>query len=138
MTGKTLRDIIVTTPQKFADVAAEEARQCIEAGGGFYFRTFRNRPKDLEVGIRIYYVEHPYIRGFGTVSEIVNGNMVCGTTRKDWGDGYHAIMSAYSWEWIKPIAMKGFQGWRYFDTPREEIEIIGNWLDPKPNPDNYL
>jgi len=41
-----MRDIVVTTPKNKVVVAAEEARQCIQAGGGFYFRTFRNRPKD--------------------------------------------------------------------------------------------
>lgn len=39
-------------------------------------------------------------------------------------------MNASEWKWIKPIPMKGFQGWRYFDATC--TEIIGNWLDPKP------
>lgn len=91
------------------------------------------RPKSLDIGTRIYYVEHPSVRGFGTVSDIVDGSMICETTGKDWGEGYHAIIPVESWKWIKPIMMKGFQGWRYFDIPREEIKIVGDWLDPKPN-----
>lgn len=125
-----LRDIIVTTPKKKSHIAAEEARRCIEAGSGFYFRTFRNKPKDLKVGTKIFYVEDGYIRGFGTVSEIIDGQMECGTTGHDWGDGYHAVMPADSWKWIKPIRMQGFQGWRYFEA--KGIRIIGDWLDKKP------
>ena len=124
-------DIVVTTPKNKMGIAAEEARQCIEAGSGFYFRTFRNKPRQLGVRSRIFYVEDGYVRGFGVVSEIVDGNMTCGTTGHDWGYGYHAIMEADSWKWIRPISMKGFQGWRYFDAPR--IQIVGGWLDPKPS-----
>lgn len=127
---KKKADIIVTTPKNKIRVAEEEARQCIEAGGGFYFRTFRSRPKRLAVGSRIFYVEDGFIRGFGVVSEIVYGTMICDTTGHDWSEGYHAVMPANSWKWIKPIPMKGFQGWRYFDNPR--TRVVGGWRDPKP------
>lgn len=124
-------DIIVTTPKNKMGLAAEEARQCIEGGGGFYFRTFRNRPTRLQIGSRIFYVEDGFVRGFGVVSEVFEGTMTCGTSGEDWGEGYHAIMQADSWKWIKPIPMKGFQGWRYFQT--KGIKVIGGWLDPKPS-----
>ena len=127
-----MRDIVVTTPKDKMAVAAEEARQCIRAGGGFYFRTFRNRPKDMTVGSRIFYVEDGFVRGFGVVSEIRAGNMVCGTTGHDWGAGYHAVMQANSWKWIRPIAMTGFQGWRYFSSPKN-LKVVGGWLEPKPS-----
>ena len=130
-TTGTIQDIIVTTPKNKMEIAEEEACQCIEAGGGFYFRTFRNAPCHLGIGSRIFYVEDGYVRGFGVVSEIKNGDMQCGTTGYDWGDGTHAIMQADSWKWIKPIPMKGFQGWRYFKA--KGIKVVGNWLDPKPS-----
>jgi hypothetical protein len=132
MTEITLRDIVVTTPQRLVDVAAQEARACREAGGGNYFRTFFHKPKALDIGSRIYYVEHPYVRGFGVVSELVDGSIVCDTTGIDWAEGYHAILPADSWNWIKPVTMRGFQGWKYFNKPRNQIQIVGNWLDPKP------
>jgi len=126
------RDVVVTTPQKSIDIAAEEARRCIAAGKGYYFRNFFFKPRFLDVGSRIYYVEHPYVRGFAEVSLITTGNMRCETTGTDWGDGYHAIMPAKSWHWIEPIEMRGFQGWRYFDYPRDKVIITGDWLMPKP------
>jgi hypothetical protein len=127
-----IRDIVVTTPQRAIDTAAEEAKRCIDSRKGFYFRTFFFKPRFLDIGSRIYYIEHPFVRGFGEVSEIREGNMRCEVTGTDWGDGYHAIMPAKSWHWIKPISMKGFQGWRYFDVPRKKIIITGGWLMPKP------
>ncbi|MBI4114298.1 MAG: hypothetical protein HY445_00460, partial [Candidatus Niyogibacteria bacterium] len=44
-TTSTIQDIIITTPKNKTEIAEEEARQCIEAGSGFYFRTFRNAPR---------------------------------------------------------------------------------------------
>lgn len=133
MVNNARKDIVVTTPKRLEAIAAQEARQCIEAGKGFYFRTFRAKPRFIDVGSRIYYVEQAYVRGFGTVSEIVSGDMQCETTGIDWGEGYHAVMPAESWYWVKPIAMQGFQGWRYFDIQRGKVKTIGNWLKPKPS-----
>ena len=123
-------DILVTTPKSAAATAAAEAADCIAGGGGFYFRTFKRRPTRLAVGSRIYYVESGFIRGYATVKEIVGGSMRCGTTGRDWGEGYHAIMPADSWTWIIPIPQAGFQGWRYFD--RSGTIDYGGWLDSKP------
>lgn len=64
------------------------------------------------------------------MSEIRNGNMQCGTTGYDWREGTHAVMQADSWKWIKPIPMKGFQGWRYYEL--SGTKVVGNWLDSKP------
>jgi hypothetical protein len=126
-------DIIVTTPKKEIENAALEAKVCREAGGGFYFRTFSKRPKGLKFGSRIFYVEDGYIRGYALVSQIKEGEMQCSVTKKQYGEGYHAIMKADSWTWIKPIAMKGFQGWKPMPLEMElNIEIIGGWLDPRP------
>lgn len=124
-----MRNIVVTTPKHMTKTAAAEAQKCIEAGGGLYFRRFKLRPAGLCVGSRIYYVERDYIRGFGVISEIRTGDMVCDITGQNWGLGYYAIMPAESWTWIEPIPMKGFQGWRYFDDPTQSV---GGWLDSMP------
>lgn len=128
--ARQIKDIVVTTPKNKMNIAAEEARKCIEAGSGFYFRTFRNKPRYLCVSSRIFYVEDGYVRGFGVVSEVVEGNMHCDTTGYDWGDGYHAVMQANSWKWLRPIPMRGFQGWQYFEV--NNIKVVGNWRDQKP------
>lgn len=125
------KDIIVTTPKNKMAIAEEEARLCIESGGGFYFRTFRNVPRHLGIGSRIFYVEDGFVRGFGVVSEVKNGNMQCETTGHDWGEGTHAVMPANSWKWTKPVPMKGFQGWHYFEA--KGVRVVGDWLDHKPS-----
>lgn len=132
-----MRHIVVTTPKSESANSAKEAEQCIKNGGGFYFRTFKKCPKDLDIGSHIFYVEDGYVRGFAIVNEIIYGNMRCSTTKRDWGDGYHAVMSADSWKWIEPIPMRGFQGWRYLpDEISGHVKIVGNWLDKKPKTKN--
>ena len=123
-------DILVTTPRTAAKIAAAEAADCITGGGGFYFRTFRRRPTRLAQGSRIYYVEDGFTRGYGVVYKVFEGSMRCGTTGKDWGEGFHAVMPANSWTWIIPIPHPGFQGWRYFDG--KGAVDYGGWLLPKP------
>jgi len=125
-----MKNIIVTTPKSEIENSRKEAEECAKVGGGFYFRKFKKCPKELESGSKIFYVEDGYIRGFGEVAKIVKNEKVCDVTRKNWGMAYFAIVPSCSWKWIKPIKMPGFQGFRYFDD--ENVEIVGNWLDPKP------
>ena len=138
----TMRDIIVTTPQTASESAAreaEEARACIEEGGeSWYFRHLgRGRPRDLEEGGRVYYVEGGFIWGFATVAAITQDpGMVCDTTGREFGPGWYAVMDAQSWRWIDPIWWgKGFQGWRYADgyiNPAFPPRPVGGWRDPRP------
>ena len=127
-------DIIVTTPKSEMAASAQEAKDCILAGGGEYFRRFARRP-NLRLGDRIYYVEDGYIRGFALVQRVeAHEAMNCATTGRDWAPGWYAFMPADTWKWIAPIPMKGFQGYRRasFQFDREEVRILGGWLDPKP------
>jgi hypothetical protein len=41
-------------------------------------------------------------------------------------------MDATTWKWIEPIPMNGFRGWRYCKLGWEDIKVIGDWLDDKP------
>lgn len=128
------RDIIVTTPISQMETAAQEARDVIEAGGGFYFRNLSMRvPKELEVGDRCFYVENGFIRGYCTVSHITDEpQMVCETSGREFGPGLYVFMDATTWAWIKPIYQKGFQGWRYSCLREKDIVVLGGWLDPRP------
>jgi hypothetical protein len=130
-----IRDIIVTTPKSQMKIAEQEALECLEAiqngEEAAYFRTFSKKPKDLDIGSRIFYVEDGFIRGFVTVKKIGKGNIQCSTTGKNWKGECYVLMPAQNWKWIKPIVMKGFQGYRYFQAPKD-MEIVGDWLDPKP------
>lgn len=128
-------DVIFTTPLVSRKIAAQEAADVIKNGGGLYFRNVGAKPRDLVNGeTRIYYVEAGYIRGFCVLKEYrweATGRR-CHTTGSYWAPGHYLFMDATTWQWIKPIGMQGFQGWRYMPVPRNEIEIVGGWLDPMP------
>jgi len=139
-------DIIVTTPKSQMANAAQEAAEAVEAGGGLYFRRFHSTAGPQKIGRndRIYYVENGYVRGYAVVRELRHvgpGGLRCETTRRVWAQGLYALMAADSWHWIRPIPMKGFQGFRYVH-PRSlgeplylaitRAEIVGGWRDPKP------
>lgn len=126
--------------------AAAEAEDCKRAGGGEYFRRFWRRPP-VGKGDRVYYVEDGYIRGYAVVVRVEEKpEEVCGTTHRTWRSGWFVYMDATTWQWIQPIRMQGFQGWRYMASvhakmrrldPHERwwpsvFEIVGGWLDPKP------
>lgn len=129
------RDIIVTTPKSEIGNAAAEAEACKRDGGGYYFRQFHALPRGVGVGSRVFYVEDGYVRGFAAVSAVreKGGTIRCDTTGRTWGGEGRAflVMRADSWNWIRPIPMRGFQGWRYFDAPAP-LHIVGGWRDPRP------
>lgn len=128
-----MADIVVTTPKSEMKNAAEEARDALEHGGDTcYFRALASAPKGLKAGAsRIFYVENGYVRGFGVLdSAHTDKYRFCNTTGREWFGRCTLVMRANSWQWIKPIPMKGFQGWRYFD---QAFEIVGGWRDPKPD-----
>lgn len=127
-----MSDIIVTTPLSQRSIAAQEARNAIASGGGHYFRQLRNRPKRLQPGDRVFYVDGGYVRGFAIVDEIRGGAACCSTTGNQFS-GWLVFMEASSWKWIRPVPMSGFQGYRYVTRElRDQVEILGGWLDPMP------
>ena len=134
-------DIIITTPKREMANAAREAADCIADGGGEYFRQFRygSSPTKLKLDQRVWYVEDGYLRGFCTTIRVEHKPVwtTCQTTGRSWAPGLYVIMDATSWRWIKPIRMRGFQGFRYLQalTPTIggcAVEIVGGWRDPKP------
>ena len=117
-------DIIVTTPKREMANAAREAEDCKRDGGGEYFRRFPvERAPDVLPGDRVYYVEDGYIRGFAVVKwlHLAKNSVRCTTTRRRYPPGLYIYMRASSWQWIEPIPMSGFRGFRH-----------ARWLDPKP------
>lgn len=128
-----INDIMVTTPRHQSKNAEAEARSCVRAGGGDYFRRFARLPKGLKIGSRLFYVEDGYLRGYAVVSNVRTGQMRCDVTGKKWAPGAYAVMRADSWKWIRPIPIRGFQGWRYMPQEIEaEVQVVGGWKDPKP------
>ena len=125
-------DIIITTPKREMATAAREAEDCERDGGGEYFRRFPvARAPWIIPGRRVYYVEDGYVRGFAVVVRVhtMNNPVLCLTTGRLWPAGFYVFMDATTWQWIRPILTKGFQGFRYAIL---NPIIVGGWLDPKP------
>ncbi len=123
-------DIIVTTPKTAMSEAAAEAKvakQGILAGTDVvYTRSLgRNLPNSLDQNDRVFYVEDGFIRGYAVVLR---------EPYRSREEPHRAVvmLSVTSWKWIRPIAMRGFRGWRYSYIDPDVIEVVGNWLDPKP------
>ena len=147
-----MADIIVTTPRCEMKLAAREAAECLAAGGGEYFRRFNHRP-DVAPGDRIFYVEDGWVRGFAIALRAVEEAAWrrCDTSGGWWSPGWYVFMDARSWKWIRPIPMKGFQGYRYAvayldrldvggdsgvhpaGRPLPKVTVVGNWTDPRPS-----
>lgn len=131
-----MTSIIVTTPQTSAKRAAQEAQDCIDAGGGEYFRRFGGRsfPKRLHVGDRVYYVQNGFLRGYALVSRFeISSGEVCDTSGEQYGSGHYVYMDATTWKWVEPTPMKGFQGYRYAADWTNLLAILGGWKDPMPS-----
>ena len=131
MTIADARDIIVTTPKKQMGNAAMEAEQA-KKHGGYYFRRLSSRPKKIQKGSRVFYVEDGYVRGFGKACRIdtLSEGEHCDASGKVWAPGVYVYMRADSWKWIEPIPMKGFQGFRHAGGIK--FNVVGDWMDPKP------
>ncbi|MCJ7543676.1 MAG: hypothetical protein MUP47_03760 [Phycisphaerae bacterium] len=130
-------NIIVTTPKTQIPAAAAEARDCILAGGGRYFRRFpsRHAPGKLNIGDRVYYVEDGFVRGYALICELrwSDGGEICQTTGRRWPPGYYVFLDVRTWKWIAPIPLRGFQGFKYVTRDFDrQVRIIGDWLAPKP------
>jgi len=128
-------DIIVTTPKSEIANSAREAEEVIRTHSGIYFRKLPSIPKQIIPGkSRIFYTEENFIRGFCIIHCIANyyDKVYCDVTFRIWPPGHYILMNANTWNWIKPIFYRGFQGFLYY-TPPPDMIIIGNWLSPKPD-----
>ncbi len=119
-------DILVTTPQSEIDTSRKEG-EIVEQEGGYWFRTFRFKPK-VEEGDKIFFVEAGLIKGYGIIFEVSQSEEgeECEVTGRTWGNSGDWIVKYNNWHWLKaPIPFKGFQGIRYIDRlPELEEKLI--------------
>jgi hypothetical protein len=118
-------DILVTTPKSEIDTSRKEG-ESVERDGGYWFRTFRFRPKVVP-GDKIFFVEDGQIRGYGIIFEVspLSEAAECDFTGRTWGDQGGYIVKYNDWHWLKtPVPWKGFQGLRYIDRLAELREAV--------------
>lgn len=107
-------DIIITTPKNEIETSDKELEYVKNNNDAYFFRIFKTKP-NVEIGDKVYEVENGYIVGYGIIFDLIkdeNGlNEICDTTGRKW-EG-KCMIKYKDWNYIEPIQMKGFQGYRY-------------------------
>jgi hypothetical protein len=122
-------DILVTTPKREHETAEQEAEAVSADPNSFWFRTLRGRP-NVKAGDRVYYVDGGFIRGYGIVFDVEEGEMWDDAHERTWA-GTH--LKQRKWVWLRqPVAFRGFQGFRYVDKiPGLREKLNANEFDPQ-------
>ncbi len=118
-------DILVTTPKSEIDNSRKEG-EAVEKDGGYWFRTFRFRPKVVP-GDKIFFVENGQIRGYGTIFNVsqLSEPAECDFSGRQWSQEGGFMVKYKDWCWLKnPVPLKGFQGIRYLERLPELKEKL--------------
>lgn len=75
-----------------------------------FYWTFKRIPKRLEIDDKVYFATKGFIRGFFIVNDINKSPLYFADVPEN-----NIIWSGESWEDIKPIPTKSFQGFKYAD-----------------------
>ncbi len=111
------RDIVITLPAKIKWADYQIELSAVADWKSVLRFKVSNVPKDGNViGGRCYLVWRGQVRGWMKILGYGAGQFTCETTGKEWtgrfierSGPFHAL--------DKPIHMRGFQGWRYWQTP---------------------
>lgn len=96
--------LIYTTEEKLLHKQGKLEGDVDHSENGFYYWEFWNLPK-IEVGDRVYFATKRIIRGFFIVTEIDRNQRF-------------VIWNCASWRRIRPVMIKGFQGFKYIVAKR--------------------
>lgn len=106
-------DIVVTVPMdEISNVRNEDAYARSVGGGVIQFWSVSKKPKDLNIGDRVYFVEGGYIRYYHKFLGF-DCDSVCKATGRVW-PGINLVLEYPEVVLENPISMKGFQGFRYY------------------------
>lgn len=106
------QDIIITIPKS---IRWEDYCKEIDAvADGSQVMNFRvsNFPK-TSIGSKCYILHDGFIKGYMFITGLASKDFTCTTTGREWKGNF--IERSGKFHEIEPIAMKGFQGFRYFN-----------------------
>lgn len=121
------RDIVITWPQtRTLESYLDACARAKDAGEVINYRV-RN-PPEVDFGAwadrrgRVYVVHGGFVRGYNdwlytTYRE--TGEVLDPVTGGFWPPGVYLVRDP-AWHPIEPVPMRGFRGWRYFDTDTTE------------------
>ena len=111
----------------------------------WFFRT-GGKPRQHQAGGRVFFVYEGFVRGFGITHEIkrlgqqvslesigADGDRATATIKaRAFKPGWYLKIYPDSWQWITPIPMQGFQGFRYSTLHEDQVEVVGGFRDEQP------
>lgn len=103
-------DIVVTIPKSEYKNDDLETKDMIE-NDLIQFWSLSKRPKNLNIGDRIYFIKNNKVESSMRVIDIQKGKERCFTTDRRWS-GVNIYMDDLKYENID-LQVKGFQGFRY-------------------------
>lgn len=113
-------DWISTLPKQIRWDAYEQELKAVLDGSQEMMYRVRCCPKNIQEGDRWFVLWNGYVRGWMSVTGVVQiGQFQCTTTGKVWPPGWY-IKRSGQFHHIEPIPMKGFQGYRKFNQTGEE------------------
>lgn len=107
-------DIVITLPKKVNWKEYLKELEVVKDSRSHLNFKVSNFPKDLKLMDRCYLCYKNFIIGYMFVTGMVEKEMICSTTGKEW-KGKFIQRSGEFYKLGKPIPMKGFQGFRYYN-----------------------
>ena len=109
-------DIVVTIPRKEFGNIKKEDEWFKENPNSVWFWAISRKPKNLNKGDRVFFVENNQITHYGVFDDFIY-NPVCEVTGRVWF-GLNMLFRKPAVD-IKPMPYKGFRGFRYCEFKHE-------------------
>lgn len=106
-------DIVITLPKSVSWADYEKELEVVKDGSHVINFKVPRLPKQTYVGDKCYLCYNGNIVGWMKIVGFQSGGFTCTTTGRFWEGNF--IQRSGKFNKIKPIPMKGFQGFRYFD-----------------------
>jgi len=106
-------DIIITLPSKINWNEYKEELRLVESEEYLLNFKVNHFPKKTNVGDKCYLLYNGYVIGWMKIVGFKEDEFKCGVTGKHWKGKF--IQRSGKFHKIKPIVMKGFQGYRYIN-----------------------
>lgn len=106
-------NIIITLPSNIEWSEYQKELDLVKDGEHILNFKVNNFPKNTKIGERCYLVHKGYVVGWMHIFGFSKKDFTCSTTNKEY-IGKFIERSGHFYK-IKPIEMKGFQGFRYYN-----------------------
>ena len=107
------KDVIATLPKTIKWSDYEKELEAVKNGNNvmnFKVSSFPNTAP----GNKFYIVHDGFIKGWMKIVGLSEENFTCSTTGKKWSGKF--VQRSGPFNYIEPIPMKGFQGFRYYNN----------------------